>query len=122
MPTDIAQQRATMTPENQQVEQYQPPVPGPGVEVAGPAQLPPQPKQQATWMDELAQAGNDQTKLAKFMASTDIPEARQAAGRLIAQQYNQQKQQSEAEQFANKAVQSGDLLPLMKKIQQEKEG
>lgn len=119
-PTPINPAQLTEQPVQVQLPQAGQPevVAGPPQGTQGQPQVTEQPK--LSWMDELAKAGNDTTQLAKFMSTTDNPEAKTAAGRLIAQQYNQQKQQQEAETYANKAVQSGDLLPLMKRIQQEK--
>lgn len=118
-------QMGPVSPEQlqQPVQQTQLPQAGEGVQVAGPMTTPPaqtQPVTKTNWMDDLSKVGTDPQALATFMSKTDIPEARNAAGRMIAQQYNQQQKEQAAAAETNKAFQSGDLLPLMKRIQQEK--
>lgn len=111
-----AQQVAPVSPdqitqEAQQVEM--PPMPqfGEGVQVAGPAVVPPAPVPQ--WSKELTEANGDMTKLHAIAGNPNYPpEARRLAGELTAKQYKQMNNEQEATDTLTKAFSGQDPKAL----------
>jgi len=124
------------------------PQPGPGVQVAGPAAMPPAapaaqaapaatPAPQAaplslptataegmlkSWTDDIAKIQGNVTELGKYIANEANPEEGRAfAGRVIGKMYKEKEMQDKAQRKAMEAVQTGDLLPLVKETKKNTE-
>lgn len=104
------------------------PEPGPGVQVAGPTQLPTessvnqtQTQVQATqapnWTEQVSKIANDEKGLAAYIGNSEnSPEGIQFAKKQLQQLWSASQKGAEAETKVNSAVESGNLLPLMKEI------
>ena len=114
-----------------EVQQPTLPQPGPGVQVAGPAQLPTQPSnvptevqapQTPNWTEQVGKIANDEKGLAAYIANSEnSPEGIKFAKQQLQQLWSNGKDEKKAEAMVNSAVQSGNLLPLMKEIKKSGE-
>lgn len=108
------------------VQQPTLPQPGPGVQVAGPTQLPPQSgvnqapvqaTQAPSWTEQVSKIANDEKGLAAYIGNSEnSPEGIQFAKKQLQQLWSASQKGAEAETKVNSAVESGNLLPLMKEI------
>lgn len=144
-PQPQAQAIAPVSP-NEQVNIPQLPQPGPGVQVAGPMQLPGQvpqeqysgPSQGAegqtvgqvmlpppapiSWTEQVSKIADDEKGLAQYIGNaSNPPEGIKFAKQQLQQMWNKTQSDKKAESMVNSAVESGNLLPLMKEIKKSGE-
>lgn len=75
-----------------------------------------------SWTDDVAKISNNVTELGKYIANETNPEqGRQFAGKVIARIFKEKEMQDQAQQKAMAAVQSGDLLPLVRESKKNTE-
>jgi hypothetical protein len=98
------------------------PQPSEGVQVAGPMQMPPAPAPAPTpsWTEQVGTIAGDENKLAQYIGNPDNPkEGINFAKQRLQELWKQTNETKTAEAKVNAAVQSGDLLPLMKEIKKQ---
>ena len=98
-----------------EVQQPTLPQPGPGVQVAGPAQLPTQPSnvptevqapQTPNWTEQVGKIANDEKGLAAYIANSEnSPEGIKFAKQQLQQLWSNGKDEKKAEAMVNSAVQ-----------------